>query len=224
MRVLFADDQLPSTNQAENDRCKAELRRELAKDLSNFDADYDEDYEWFTELVRHLVVDMAFELDQVRSFKAAMNRAANVDAYDVAVIDLSWTGDPELQHNEKQNAGLKILRLIQVKNQSARVYKPTIALSQNFERNPELFAQVLEAGALPIPKIYTSTGQRSVAAAIKLMGISRGSGEIKREADPAKIPISELLGKLTTPQLVAFVGGILAFAAVMFKLGKGTWP
>src|SRR5438046_872699 len=44
MRVLFADDQIPSPSNAENERYKEELRKELAAKLDNFEAAYREDY------------------------------------------------------------------------------------------------------------------------------------------------------------------------------------
>src|SRR5438067_2047021 len=160
MRVLFADDQIPSPSNAENERYKEELRKELAAKLDNFEAAYREDYEWFTELVRHLSVDMGFKLTKVKSFAKAKELVQNRDDYDVAVIDLSWTGDPGLAPEERRNAGLEILRLIAQGNRGG--YKPTIAFSQNYSKDPELFAQVLETDALPIPKDYTLTGCRSL--------------------------------------------------------------
>ena len=170
MRVLFADDQIPSPTEAENERYKEELRKELSGKLSNFDAAYQEDYEWFSELVRHLQVDMGFKLTKVKSFSKAKELVQNRDDYDVAIIDLSWTGDPGLASEERRNAGLEILRLIADANRATGVYKPATAFSQNYPKDPDLFARVMETDALPIPKDYTPTGHRSLAAAINLMG------------------------------------------------------
>lgn len=228
MRVLFADDQIPSPNEADNERCKEELRRELSAELVDFEHAFAEDYEWFTELVRYLSVDMGLRLDKVTSFWRAKELAQKRDDYDVAVIDLSWTGDPALKHEEKRNAGLEILRLIADGNRSSGKYKPTIALSQNFAKNPELFAQVLETGALPISKDYSLTGQRSVAAAIKLMGLQYSMQPIQKEFDPSKVSITKLIGMLTVPQLVAVSGVLLAMLSSVgvtaFRFGAGKWP
>jgi hypothetical protein len=161
MRVLFADDQIPSPSDAENARYKEELRKELSGKLGNFETAYQEDCEWFSELVRHLQVDMGFKLTTVKSYSKAKELVQDRDDYDVAIIDLSWTGDPGLASKEKKNVGLEILRLIADANRSTGVYKPAIAFSQNYPKDPELFARVLETDALPIPKDYTPTGHRT---------------------------------------------------------------
>jgi hypothetical protein len=215
MRVLFADDQIPSPSDAENDRCKEELRKELAAKLDHFEAAYREDFAWFTELVRYLSVDMGFKLTTAKSFAKAKEFAQKREEYDVAVIDLSWTGDPGLSPGEKRNAGLEILRLIAEGNRSTGQYKPTIAFSQNYTKDPELFAQVLETGALPIPKDYTSTGHRSLAAAIKLMGVQLTATKSEPATRWESATIGTILKTLTVGQLwsvVATVAG--AFAAV----------
>lgn len=185
MRVLFADDQIPSSIDAENAICKRELRNELSGKLPNFDSAYQADYEWFTELVRYLSVDMGFTLTTARSFSKAMELAEKRDDYDVAVIDLSWTGDPGIAPGEKKNSGLKILRAIAEGNKRAGQYKPTIAFSQNYQKDHGLFAEVLETDALPIPKDYTETGHRSLGAAIKLMGlkIEAGTSGVRKRWD-----------------------------------------
>jgi hypothetical protein len=101
----------------------------------------------------------------MKSFAKAKELSQQPDRYDLAVIDLSWTGDPALEPREKKNAGLEILRIIQAN----KAKKPTIALSQNFKSQPDLFATVLETGALPVPKDYTPTGHHALGAAIKFM-------------------------------------------------------
>jgi hypothetical protein len=215
MRVLFADDQIPSPSDAENERCREELRKELSGKLQNFDAAYQEDFAWFAELVRHLSVDMGFKLIAVKSFARAKEQAQRRDEYDVAVIDLSWTGDPGLAPQDKRNAGLEILRLIAEGNRSTRKYKPTIAFSQNYSKDPELFAQVLETGALPISKDYTSTGHRSLAAAIKLMGVQLASIASSSPQTAREVTIGTLIKGLTVAELWGIAAAILtAFAAV----------
>jgi hypothetical protein len=223
MRVLFADDQIPSPNDAENERCREELRKELSGKLQNFEAAYQEDFAWFTELVRHLAVDMGFKLVTAKSFAKAKEQAQRRDEYDVAVIDLSWSGDPSLAPGEKRNAGLEILRLIAEGNRSTGRYKPTIAFSQNYQKDPELFAQVLETGALPIPKDYTSTGHRSLAAAIKLMGVQLPAAATPSRTASREVTIGTLLKSLTVAELWGAAGAVFtalgAVAAFAFWLG-----
>jgi DNA-binding NarL/FixJ family response regulator len=213
MRVLFADDQLPSPNQSENERYKDELRKEFSGKLTDFEAAYQEDYEWFSELVRHLRTEMGFDLMEVKSFSRAKELAQKRDDYDLAVIDLSWTGDPGLlSSEEKKNAGLEILRLIAKANQDTDVYKPVIAFSQNYSKDPELFARVLETGALPIPKDYTPTGHRTLAAAIRLLGKVLSS-RVARKWEHATL--AEIANSLTVTQMWSLIVGIVSsFASV----------
>src|ERR1700730_2441201 len=196
MRVLFADDQLPSSNEAQNESYKEEFRKELSGKLDNFDAAYREDYAWFSDLIRHLSVDMGFTWNNVKSFSKAKELVRKRDDYDVAVIDLSWTGDPALAPAEKKNAGLAILRLIAEGNQSTGIYKPVIAFSQNY-KDLELFAKVLETDALPIPKDYTPTGHRTLAAAIKLLGKGLDSSGSGPDINLRKNPVFDIPRSLT---------------------------
>jgi hypothetical protein len=223
MRVLFADDQIPSSSDAENERCREELRKELSAKLQDFEAAYQEDFAWFTELVRHLSVDMGFKVSAVKSFAKAKEWAQRRDDYDVAVVDLSWTGDPGLAPGEKRNAGLEILRLISEGNRATGKYKPTIAFSQNYPKDPELFAQVLETGALPISKDYTATGHRSLAAAIKLMGVQLASSASSSRQPPREVTLGTLLKGLTLTELWGVAAAILtalaAVASVAYWLG-----
>jgi hypothetical protein len=223
IRVLFADDEIPSLSDGENDRSKEELRKELAAVLPDFEAAYREDYEWFTELLRYLSVDMGFELLKVKSFMKAKEMAGQRDGYDVAVIDLSWTGDPGLAPWEKKNAGLEILRVIAEGNREIGIYKPTVAFSQNYRNDPELFATVLETGALPIPKEYTPMGHRFLAAAIKLMAAqSESSGRAPIRWD--KATVHWLIGALTVPQMWKLAGAVVVVlatvATVCYRLGR----
>jgi hypothetical protein len=200
MRVLFADDQIPSQSDAENEKFNEELRKELSGKLVDFESAYGEDYEWFTELVRYLSVDMGFKLTKAKSFAKAKELAQNRGDYNVAVIDLSWTGDPALTREEKKNSGLEILRLIADGNKAAGLYKPTIAFSQNYKTDPELFAKVLEADALPIPKEYTPTGHRTLGAAIRLMGARLDSGRFAPGMKWPEATVGEILKSLTVAQ------------------------
>jgi hypothetical protein len=226
MRVLFADDQIPSTSDVENAKYKEELRKELAERLrkegKDFESAYREDYQWFSELLRYLSKDMGFDLLTAKSFAKARELSQQRDGYDLAVIDLSWTGDPALEPHEKKNAGLEILRTIQKANEASKLKKPTIALSQNYNKQPELFATVLETGALPVPKDYTPTGHRTLGAAIKFMSqpcLTAPAPGI--ELDRASL--ASVISKLTVPQIWkiggAVVAALAAYGSIAYKLG-----
>jgi CheY-like chemotaxis protein len=224
MRVLFADDQIPSSIDSENDICKQELRKTLSDKLPDFDSAYQADYKWFTELIRHLSVDMGFTLTTARSLSKAMELAQKRDEYDVALIDLSWMGDPGLPPGEKKNSGLRVLRAIADGNKVSGRYKPAIAFSQNYKEDPALFAEVLETEALPIPKDYTSIGHRSVGAAIKLMGLKMevGKSSVRKKWDQASI--GEIVASLSLAQIwtviLTIVSALAAVATAAFWFGQ----
>lgn len=215
MRVLFADDQIPSLSDEENIRYREELRKELSDKITDFESKYQEDYKWFSELVRYLRTDMGFELRTTNSFSEAKELVQDYNGYDVAVIDLSWTGDPAVRKDKKKNAGLEILRLVSKINKERRVYKPLIAFSQNFLEDPELFSKVIETGAFPITKHYTHAGCRSLADAIKLMGGQAGYGKVPHELDWPKATVGQIIKTLTFAQLfVSIAISISVLAAV----------
>ena len=223
MRVLFADDQIPHANTVLNEHFKAELRREVGQSITDFESAYLEDYKWFSDLVQYLTIDMGFTLLTYQSFDQAKQAASDRHCYDIAVIDLSWSGDPGLAPNKRKNVGLEIIRSISSDNRTTGTYKPIIAFSQNFSKDPELFAQAIEADALPIPKNYSPTGHRTLAAAIKLLG--RGSrADGGREAiDWEKVTLAQIAQTLKPSQawslLTALAGSLSGVAAFAYWLG-----
>jgi hypothetical protein len=68
MRVLFADDQIPSSIDSENKICKQELRKELSAKIPDFDSAYQAEFDWFIELIRYLSVDMGINIDDGEVF------------------------------------------------------------------------------------------------------------------------------------------------------------
>ena len=178
--VLFADDQIPSTDEA-NTRTKEEIIRVFGRDPG-----FDEDHRWFEGLMERLRRLDKFEVIDVKSFEEATKTVEDTGKFDIAVIDLSWTGDPDLPEDRKKNVGLELIQLIENQNQRSNRYVPIIAFSQNFLRERmhgsemseedrtkeeverfELVTSVLEAGALPVQKIYKPIGHKMLSAAIK---------------------------------------------------------
>ena len=223
MRVLFADDQLPHADSAQDERCKAELLREVGQRLMDFERAYQEDHKWFSELVQYLSVDMGLTLLPFQSFDRAKLAASDRQSYDIAVIDLSWNGDPGLPPNKRKNVGLDIIRMIAADNRSTGTYKPLIAFSQYFSLDPELFAQVLEADALPIPKDYSPTGHRTLAAAIKLLGRASSTNRVGKSVDWEKLTVAQIAQALKPSQawslLGTLAGSLSGLAAFAYWLG-----
>jgi hypothetical protein len=171
LRILFADDQLPSPIDAENERTRNELRRELANrpEIEDINKAFDEDFQWFNGLLDYLEKTKHVRVIRAASFGEACSRLENPQEFDVAVIDLSWWGDatlpPGRQH--RHNRGLELLERIAACRRASGKPIPTIALSQNFRDNFELMSTVLEMDALPIPKAYDRLGYRALFAALQ---------------------------------------------------------
>jgi hypothetical protein len=223
MRVLFADDQIPHADTAQNERYKAELQREVGARMEDFERAFQEDFRWFTDLVHYLTVDAGLVLLPHQSFDRAKIAASERETYDIAVVDLSWNGDPGLPPNKRKNVGLEIIRRISSENLASGTYKPVIAFSQNFASDPELFAQVLEADALPVPKDYSPTGHRTLAAAVKLLGRAANTPKAAKSPDWDKLSVGQAVATLKPSQLWsllgAMVGSLSAVAGFAYWLG-----
>ena len=224
MRVLFADDQIPHADATQNERYKAELLREVGPRLKDFEHDYEEDFRWFSDLVQYLTVDAGFVLLPYQSFDRALHAASERDKYDIAVVDLSWSGDPGLPPNKRKNVGLEIIRLIAAQNRSTGTFKPVIAFSQNFDPYPELFAQTLEVDVLPVPKVYSPTGHRTLAAAIKLLGRAATMPKVSDNPEWDKLTVKQAIETLKPSQLsslfAAWAGSLSGVAAFAYWLGS----
>jgi CheY-like chemotaxis protein len=181
-KVLFADDQIPWEKEADNDKVLQELIKELGGKLANVPDAYGHDKLWFRELIDSLKA-QGLQLILVRTFSEAEQRISQAADYDVAIIDLSWTGDRKVPSHEKKSAGLTLIDKIAAKNEQSGRYTPVIAFSQNYKDQPLLVATVLEKSALPIQKEYTEVGHRTLAAAVKLLAKLRPAASPKSMDD-----------------------------------------
>jgi len=167
-RILFADDQIPWDKDADNEKVRQEIAKELAGKIPDVSAAYEQDKRWFADLIDSLTT-QGVEVSPARTYSEAEQKIKRPKDFDVAIVDLSWTGDRRLKSDEKKNAGLKLLDLISKQNEQGDDYTPVIAFSQNYKTQPLLVATVLEMGALPIQKEYSEVGHRTLAAAVKLL-------------------------------------------------------
>ena len=168
LRVLFADDQLPSLDQAENERTRNEIRRELGAKLADPDAAFDADFHWFQGLLNYFKI-KDLQIIGVRSFDEARSKIESPHDFDIAVIDLSWWGDNRLPHgpHHRDNVGTQLIRRLAEIGHDRGLKIPVIAYSQNFKSNFELMSDVLDTGALPVPKSYDDIGYRALYSAIR---------------------------------------------------------
>ena len=101
-----------------------------------------------------------------RHFQDAVNLIGRPDAFDIAVVDLSWTGDATLGTRPRDNIGLKLVEQLYECNRTGQPHRPVIVLSQNYTKDPELVPLVVRKDALPVPKNYTPTGHQAIGGAI----------------------------------------------------------
>ena len=157
----FADDQLPSLDQAENKRTRNEIRRELGTKLADPDAAFDANFHWFQGLPNYFNY-------RGQSFNEVGSKIESLHDFDIAVIDLSWWGDNKLPHgpHHQDNVGTQLIRRLAEIGRDRGLKIPVIAYSRNFN-NFELMSDVLDEGALPVPKSYDDIGYRALYSAIR---------------------------------------------------------
>ena len=206
IRVLFADDQLPYDQTDRDSSVKEAILNEIGDKLRAANKDperaYSEDLRWFQGLRQHL--DERFKVIPARTFAEAKDALHRREEFDVAVIDLSWSGDAQLPPGKRHNIGIDLLEILQKQNSEYPGYKPVLAFSQNFEKDPQLMGLVLDRGALPVPKIYSETGYQALASAISFLAKVRPPGSKAEDPTVAAARVNR-----SAAIVVAFITGIL---------------
>ncbi|MGZ9129670.1 MAG: TIR domain-containing protein [Candidatus Binatia bacterium] len=191
IRVLIADDQFPSDREEENRLVKQQLIQLKGEELrakgKDPEAAVAEDRHWFEGLKEYLEIKLQYELVPARRFEEALGLIDKPDAFDVAVIDLSWTGDASLGTRSRKNIGMSLLERLYQQNSGGTTYKPVIALSQNYTEDAELVPLVVKKGALPVPKNYTPMGHQAIGGAIEYVSRHGAENEIKDSQHRDKI-------------------------------------
>ena len=170
IRVLIADDQFPSQREEENESTKQELIRLKGPELRAKGKDPEvavkEDREWFAGLKEYLEDKLQYVVVPARHYQDALDLIGRHDAFDIAVIDLSWTGDATLGTRPRDNVGLGLVEQLYECNRAQARQRPIIVLSQNYTKDPELVPLVVRRNALPVPKTYTPVGHQAIGGAI----------------------------------------------------------
>jgi hypothetical protein len=173
IRILLADDQLPWDDDAKDERVKAEIRRVFATAKPEIDVDkkFPEDKAWFTGLLKFLERAKGEKLTLARTFAEAETHIENYRDFDVAILDLSWWGDANLE-GQRENRGLDLLL---DKDHKKRSNIPIVCLSQNFKKDFHLVYTVCDRGAFPVQKDYTKLGHEMIYGAIRYLAKHRRS-------------------------------------------------
>jgi hypothetical protein len=225
VRVLLADDQVPSDSAEENQNTKEEIVRELGAKLPNVERAYEEDHQWYQGLLDHLSNRQNVTIIKAKTIAHAQSALKVRDSFDVAIIDISWHGDRNITSGRRSDAGLKLLQTLALDNRESKDPKALIAFSQNFKTDLELVATVLECGALPIQKDYKEPQlcYRTLAAAVKLLAGVHAKPEVTTR-DVANLTVKQLLMELKASQLwavgTALVAAAAGLASLAFWFGK----
>jgi CheY-like chemotaxis protein len=225
VRVLLADDQVPSDSAEENQNTKEEILRELGAELPNVEHRYEEDHQWYQGLLDYLSNRQNVTIIKAKTIAHAQSALKVRDSYDVAIIDISWHGDRNITSGKRSDAGLKLLQTLAHDNRESKDPKALIAFSQNFKNDLELVATVLEYGALPIQKDYDEPQlcYRTLAAAVKLLAGVHANPEVEAR-DVANRTVKQLLVDLKASQLwtvgTALIAAATGLAGFAFWLGK----
>ena len=152
-----------------------------------------------------------FEVILARTLSLAKDTLHKRDDFDVAVIDLSLSGDAPLPPGKRHNVGIELLEILEKQNEEYEGYKPVLAFSQNFEKEPSLMSLVLNQGALPVPKTCTDTGYEALSSAIFYLAKVRPPGS--KTEDPvvaaARVNKSSAIAVALITAVVGLIGGIL---------------
>jgi predicted nucleotide-binding protein len=188
IKVLIADDQFPSEREEENEAAKQEIIRLKGEELKALGKDPElavrEDRDWFAGLKEYLEDKLQYLVVGARHFQDAVDLIARPDAFEVAVIDLSWTADATLGTRPRNNIGLKLVEQLYQCNRTAQRHRPVIVLSQNYTKDPELVPLIVRKDALPVPKNYTPTGHQAIGGAIAYVlqhAPGAGTDEVNRD-------------------------------------------
>jgi hypothetical protein len=218
VRVVFADDQVPSEDARQNEFARDEIIRVKGPKDPDIEAKYREDDKWFRDLIRFLEDREGFTIIRAKTKSEAESKLRQGE-YDVAVVDISWFGDQNVTSG-KEDAGLELLTLAAELNRGSKLRRPVIAFSQNFATDFELVAKVSDRGALPIQKYYSESGHRILGAAIKVLSDPvKGPVVERRTSEPTVKELFELVGGLPYYKLGTMLAAVAGIVSAAFSLG-----
>jgi ActR/RegA family two-component response regulator len=123
-----------------------------------------------------------FDVTVVRTVSAGL-AAIDENRFDVAIIDLGWGGDREVDPARRASAGWRLVHALEAKaKREAGSLTPTIMYSMRYLNDAALAVEAVAGGALPLPKNYTSASHQTLIAAVAYLGGLRQGGSHIAEA------------------------------------------
>jgi hypothetical protein len=162
--LLIADDEIPYSEISYNDERDRRTREAFRKTRPQAT---DEDYVKGREGMRGAVQALknaGFDPKIARRFKEAEGWIAE-ESFDVAVIDLGWAAEPDLE--DREIAGFRLVKAM-LASERGRLTR-IIMYSSRFDENPELAQGAVHCGTLPLLKTYTSGSHQTLIAAVRFL-------------------------------------------------------
>lgn len=163
MKILFADDQIPDENLADDD-VEAALKRKYPKAQQAFLNSF--------PIMRQAVATLrnaGYDVTVATGAKDALSLAAGKH-FDIAIVDMGWFGDLDVPEGQREYFGWKICNAID-ENDSKTQSKPTsqIIYSDRFRTIPEMSREAAQRGKLPVFKVYGEPGHEALKASVKFI-------------------------------------------------------
>ena len=163
VKVLFADDQIPSENLRDKE-IKAALK--------------DEHPEWRDKFINAFPImrravqtlrDANYDVTVVRTYKDALELVKTTH-FDIAVVDLGWFADKGLSETKRGSAGWDISAAIEEADKQLKA-KPTLQIiySRRFAEDATISMRAAEGKKLPVYKVYGDPGHQALKAAVKFI-------------------------------------------------------
>ena len=150
-KLLFADDQLPDDEIADGDVCDVISKRYPRRGRHGF-------ITAFVKLrgIVSALRDRNYDVTIANTYDKAI-RLARDECFDIAIIDLGWSGDHSLEPARQRDAGWAIANQLRESDRSHKRTMPTaqIIYSSRFASNPDIGSQACKDGILPFFKVYS---------------------------------------------------------------------
>jgi hypothetical protein len=223
LRVLFADDEIPYGN-ARDDARRAQI-------LTHDPSVDDERYDMVTREMRSAVIALeaaGFDVTVGRSISESLRLIAR-EEFDVAIIDLGWWGDGEVDVDKRPAAGWQLIRALDARAERTKQQRPpTIMYSMRYLDDNALTMEAVNGGTLPLPKNYTDASHQTLVAAVEYLGRAAAApGPAERTLQRANLDAWEAAGnRLELAFRVMLVCVVVIVAAdvgmVIFGVVSGT--
>lgn len=167
IKILFADDQIPNEDDTGN-LTDDDIKKMLKAKYPNWPEEIRNHFPIMRKAVMTLR-DAGYDVKVAQTYKDAID-LVNKEHFDIAIIDMGWKTDLEVEYQKRYNAGWGICEDID-KTDNKLKCMPTkkIIYSERFKDDPTISIDAAEKGILPLYKIYGEVGHYALKATVKFI-------------------------------------------------------